>query len=93
VEFTWTDADPTNGNQFASTGKEFLLARNTNSDSPLLDRKVTIQKTNGKIEYVLGGGEYLAAGQIPTSGYKQADNYVYIAGAHADIEFAVLVMP
>lgn len=93
VEFTFGDCDPTNGNQFVSTGKELLIARSTNADSPSTDRKVTIQKTNGKIEYTLAAGEYLTAGQVPTSGYRQADNYVYIDGSHADIEFAVLVLP
>jgi hypothetical protein len=93
VEFTWTAADASNGNQFVSTGKEFLIARNVNADSPLLDRIVTVLKTNGQIEYTLSGGEYLVAGQIPTSGYRQADNYIYLDGSHADIEFAVLVLP
>jgi len=92
-EFTWTDADVANGNQFVSTGKEILLARNTNADSPLVDRKVTMHKTNGQIEHTLGGGEYLTSGQIPTTGWQQGDTYCYINGDHADIEFAVLVMP
>ncbi len=93
VEFAWADCDPVNGNQFASTGKELLLARNTNADSPAVSRKVTVQKTNGRIEYTLSADGNATAGQIPTSGHKQADNYVYVDGSHADIEFAVLVLP
>ncbi len=92
-EFTWTAADPTNGNQFVSTGKEILLARNVNADSPLVDRKVTVLKVNGQIEHTAAGGVFLTTGQIPATGWKQVDTYVYIDGAHADIEFAVLVMP
>ncbi len=89
VEFLWTAADAVNFNQFASTGKELLLAWNSGAS----DRKVTIQKTNGKVEYTLAAGEYLTAGQIPTSGYRQADTYVYVDGDHAEVEFAVLVLP
>ena len=94
VEFLWTAADAVNFNQFASVaGKEILLARNTNADSPAVSRKVTVHKTNGKIEYTLAGGAYVTVGQIPTSGFKQADTYVYVDGDHAELEFAVLVLP
>lgn len=92
-EFPWAAADAVNGNQFAGTGKEILMIRNVNADSPLVSRKITLLKTNGKIEYTLGGGEYATTGQIPTSGYRQVDTYVYVDGEHANIELAVLVMP
>jgi hypothetical protein len=92
-DFTWTAADASNGNQFASTGKEILLVRNVNAASPPVSRKVTLFHVKGKIEYTLGAGEFSSFGQIQTSGWKQTDNYVYVTGEHADIQLAVLVLP
>ena len=92
-EFTWQAADVANGNQFLSTGKEILLMRNVNADSPAVARKITLYKTSGTIEYTLGAGEYAASGVIPVTGWKQTDTYVYVNGAHADIEFAVVKEP
>jgi len=73
-----------------------LLVRNVNADSPLVSRLVTLYnlKANTTIEKTLGGGEHWTCGQLPTAGWKQAsDNLIYIDGAHADIEFVVLVLP
>lgn len=92
-EFTWTAGDASNNNSFASTGKEILMIRNVNADSPLVSRKVTLHKVQGKIEYTLGGGEFMCTGQIPTAGWKQSDNAIWVDPEHADIQFAVLVLP
>jgi hypothetical protein len=92
-DFVFTPADVVNGNQFLSTGKELLLMHNVNADSPPLSHKVTLFKTQGKMEYNLAGGAYDCCGQIPTAGWKQTDTYVYVTADSAEIELAVLVLP
>ena len=92
-EFEWTAADVGNGNQFLSTGKEILLVRNVNADSPPVSRIVTLHKTSGSVEKTVAAGEYWASGVIPTTGWKQTDTYVYVNGAHANLEFAVIKEP
>ncbi len=87
-EFVWAAADTTNFNRFASTGKEILLARNTDV-SP---HKVTRYKPAGKIEYTLGADDYLTTGQIPSSGWNQS-GYVNVDADSDTIEFAVLMLP
>ena len=56
-EFTWTAADISNFNAFASTGKEVLMIRNVNAASPLVSYTVTLHKVAGRIEVTLAGGE------------------------------------
>ncbi len=92
-EFTWTAADPVNYNSFASTGKEILCIRNLNADSPLVSHTVTLHKTNGKIQISIPGGDYYCTGQIPSTGWEQSGDVIWIDADDTDIEYAVLVLP
>lgn len=93
-EFPWTAADAGNFNAFASTGKEMLMIRNVNADSPVVSYTVTLHKVAGRIEITLGSGEYACTGQIPMAGWKQtSDSNVWVDAPNAEIEFAVLVLP
>lgn len=93
-EFTWTAADAVNYNAFSSTGKEILVVRNTNADSPLVSYTITLHKTNGKIQITIPGGDYYCTGQIPTAGWKQtSDSNVWVDAPNAQIEFAALMLP
>ncbi len=94
AEHTWTAADASNYNAFASTGKEILLVRNTNADSPVSSHMVTLHKTNGKVQLSIASGEYWCSGQIPQTGWKQSsDSNVWVDADSAEVEFSVLVMP
>ena len=94
AEFVWTAADTGNYNAFSSTGKEVLLIRNVNADSPSVSRTVTLHKTNGKIEITIPAGDYYCTGQIPSTGWKQtSDSNVWVDAASAEIEYSVLLLP
>lgn len=89
--FTFTAADTVNKNRFASsTGREELVIRNANADSPGVSRKVTLYRsTYGVVEYTLAAGEYVSTGLCPTTWRQSStDAYIWMDG-ETDIEFAV----
>lgn len=94
----WTAADVAEGNQFASTGKEILLARNADVTNP---HNVTITSTpepvtgrTGHItNYSIPASEFRVFQLFPVVGWKQNDGFIYVTADSAQIEFAVLRLP
>lgn len=94
---TWTAGDVANGNQFAHTGREVLLAKNTGVGA----RTITFQsKAIGgredpldNIAISIAAAGYRVWGPFDTKGWKQADNFVYFDVEHAEVQVIVLRMP
>src|SRR5574340_1738294 len=77
-QFTFVACDPVNGNQFACSGKDIVVARNVNASSPAVSRKLTLYKTNGQIQYYIPAGGYVYSGVIPTTGFSQSGTVVWV---------------
>lgn len=96
VALTWTGADVANGNQFQATGREILLARNTDT----LSHNVSVTsvadpygRTGNITNDAIAAGAFRVYQQFPITGWMQSDGYVYLNGDHATIQFAVLRLP
>ncbi len=97
VKVTLVSADPTNKEQFVSTGKELVLARNTGG-SPYT---VTINsapdpygRTADIASYSVPAGEIHVFGPFPVTGWKQAaSSYITLEASNAAIQWAVIVLP
>jgi hypothetical protein len=94
---TFTAADVANGNQFALTGREVLIARNVGAST----RTITFQTValSGRQDPLhnsaqnIAAGAYVAYGPIPVRGFRQTDNQLYVSASHAEVEFCVLRIP
>jgi hypothetical protein len=93
---TWTAADVANGNQFVTSGKEIVLARNVHADTA---RTVTVAstpilgRTKDITAFSIAAGAFAAFGPFPSEGWRQADGFVYLNASHVDIQFAVIAIP
>jgi len=94
---TFEAGDAVNGNQFTATGKELVIAHNTDGATAYA---ITIHSTpdpynrTGDIEgYNIPAGGYAVLGPFPRIGWMQSDGKVYIDVENAAIELAVIVLP
>jgi hypothetical protein len=99
ADFVWTAADVANGNSFACTGKELLLARNTDGATPYTVTITSVDDEKGRSEdigpYSLAAGDFAVFGVGLTTavGWRQTTNVINISGENAAVEFAVLRLP
>jgi hypothetical protein len=94
---TWTAADVANGNSFASTGREVVLANNTDSGShhvtmtssadPILGRTKDITSVS------VAAGAYVELGMPQVSGWQQSDGTVHLSADDATMKFLILRTP
>lgn len=98
-EFTaiaWEAATPApDGNKFAASGLDLLLIRNTGAsahDVTLLSVALPRFGRTGDVTESIPAGEYRAFGPLPTLGWQQSDNAIYVDADDAEIELAVLAL-
>lgn len=91
-----TGASGSSGNQFVSTGKELVIAQNTDA-SP---HTVTITSSNdpfGRAGTItaesIAAGAFHIFGPFPTPGWQQGDGMVYLEATDITVKFAVVVLP
>lgn len=98
TEVTFTAADASNKEQFALTGKELLLMRNTSADT---NYYVTIESTATQgtnresdiTEVDIPFGDVVVWGPTALDGWQQTDRNLYLEAENAAIEFAVITLP
>ena len=97
VAVTMTAADTANKNRFLSTGKELLIAQNTDAVNPYT---VTIYSTAdpyGRSKDItaesLVAGAIHVFGPFPQTGWQQTTGYIHVDGSNAAIKFGVVVLP
>ncbi len=93
---TWVAADTGNGNRFLSTGKEILLAKNTDSGShtfTVTSKANTKGRTGDMSAIAVAAGVERATQIFPQDGWKQTDGYIYVDASDATMYFAVLRIP
>ena len=95
ADFTFAAADLGNGNKFACTGKEILIARN----DAIAEKTLTISSVDDEknrdgdiTTYALASGDYaiFLQGMTNSKGWKQTDGTILLQASDADIFLAVL---
>lgn len=97
ADFTWTACDASNGNSCTHTGKELILAYNSNGSATAYTITVTsvadeLGRT-GDQTYSLGAGEYCVLGPYPVRGWRQSNGKLYFSSTNAELKFRVIRLP
>ena len=92
ADLTMTAANVSDKNQFAASGKDFLVAYNTGAGA----HTVTITSTmddngrTGDIVYALGAGELAVLGPLDLEGWVQTNWKIYLEADSAEVFLGVL---
>lgn len=95
---TWTAADVANKNSFVATGKEVLLARNSNTGSTAHTVSVTSvanrKNRTGDVNAVsIAAGATRMWSFRQLAGWVQSNGSIYLEANHNEILFAVVQVP
>lgn len=98
MTLTLLAADTTNKEKFQVTGKEILVAYNSNAGSTA--RTVTITsvadekgRTGDITTYSIAARKLFAFGPAQLAGWQQSDGYVYVEASDAEVLWGVLRLP
>lgn len=92
-DLTFTAADVVNGNQFAPTGREIVIARNTGGSGYLVTLVSVADPVTGRVGNVtktVAAGAFAFFEVNNLQGWQQADGNVYLDAANAAVTFAVI---
>ncbi len=95
---TWTAADNVNGNSVPWTGKELILAQNTDVGSQTVT-VTSVADREGRSDSHLTTASIAASayavvgGPFPSEGWRQTDGNIYLTASAATIKFAVIKLP
>lgn len=96
LDITWAAADAVNGNDFAFTGRELILARNDDAGAQTitLTSSADEKKRMGDITaYSIGIGEYAAFWAGGVQGWTQTGSKFFIDVSDANIFLAIVKIP
>ncbi|MCK4302831.1 MAG: hypothetical protein KAY24_01180 [Candidatus Eisenbacteria sp.] len=97
ADISWDAADAADKNEFDLTGRELILAWNTDGANPytVTVESVTDQcNREGDItDYSIGAGEIAMLGPIPVTGFRQSDGKCYLEASNLAVEFAIIRIP
>jgi len=95
---TWNDADSSNGNDFAMTGRDLVLVRNAHATDPKTYTVTSAADSQSRTKDITA--ESLTAGVVVVlgpfrnkSGWAQTSNKFYINGEDTNIKIAVILLP
>lgn len=94
---TWTAAETTDKEQFAITGRELLLIRNTSEDTPYHVTITSVDDPTGRTRHIsqvdIAFGATVVWGPVALTGWQQIDGNLYLEAEDAAIEYAVITLP
>jgi hypothetical protein len=97
VTVTMTAAIVADKEQFVATGKELVIAHNTNVGAQTVTITSAADETGRTKDITtdsLAAGAIRVYGPFPLPGWVQAGTqYIYLQAGHADIKFGVIVLP
>ncbi len=97
LDLAMTAADVGNKNQTPHTGRELLIAQNTDPTNPYTFTVTSVaddKKRTGDVgPYTLQAGELAFFGPVPVDGWRQADGNLQFEANNAAIKFAVIRVP
>jgi hypothetical protein len=98
VTVTWNDADSSNGNDFAMTGRDLVLVRNGHASAAKTYTVTSAADSQGRSKNITA--ESLVAGAVVClgpfrnkTGWAQSSNKFYIDGEDNNIKIAVILLP
>lgn len=96
ITLTATAADATNFEKMPFTGREILVAVNTNSGSTARSVTVTsvaspITGRTGDITVSIPAGAYRMIGPLAVEGFRQSDGYLYFQATHAEVKYLAIL--
>ena len=90
---SFTAANVTDKNEYITTGRELIIARNVGA-SPYT---VTVSSAPDKLgrtkditAYSIAANSVMMLGPVPLDGFKQTGGKVYLEASNASIEFAIV---
>ncbi len=94
VDVTMAAADVANGNQWACSGNDLLVAHNTGASA----YTVTVtsvadpitNRTGNITTYSLAAGDYAVFGPFGAVGWQQSDGYIYVDASNASVKLGVV---
>lgn len=96
VVVTMTAADTVNKEEFASTGKELVIAHNTGA-SPYTVTITSVADEYGRsgdiTAYSIAAGVIAAFGPFPVHGWRQSNDKIYLEANNIAVKFGVIVLP
>lgn len=96
ADVTFTAADVSNKNSFASTGREILLVFNSGASeytATITSAPDDLGRTKDIDAYALAAGDYALFGPVKQKGWKQSDGKVYLEANNAAVKFLVIRLP
>jgi hypothetical protein len=99
ADFTFAAGDVANGNSFVCTGKEVLLAYNSDGANPYYVTISSVDDEKGRSEditqYSLAAGDYavFGVGLTNSKGWKDTGGLINIAVENVAVQVAVLRIP
>lgn len=99
LDFTFAAGDVANKNYFTCTGREIILAYNSDGVNPYTFTVTSVDDEDNRSEdittYSLAAGEYamVGVGLTNAKGFKQTNGQIYLEAANAAIKFAILRLP
>ena len=96
VTATFTAADVANKEQFALTGKEIVVARNSGASARTVTiNSVAINGRTGDItaDSIAAGATHVYGPFNPDGGWAQTDGTLHLEADNAEVLFAVFVLP
>lgn len=94
LDFTFVGGNSADGYQFDATGREIILAWNTDDDTAYTFTVVSTVDENGRTgditSYSLGFGEVSGVGPFPLKGWAQTNGKININSNNDAVKFAVL---
>ena len=90
----FTAADVANGNSFPSTGREIIIAQNTDGAAAHTVTITSIADERGRTgditTYSIPANGFAAFAVTSTAGWKQSDGNIYLAASDAQVKFLIL---
>lgn len=93
---TLAAADVANGNQFAASGKDLIVAYNSGASS----HTVTITSVNDSLgrrgditAESIAAGAFRIYGPLPSAGWSQSDGTIQVSANHAEVLLGVIAVP
>jgi hypothetical protein len=99
ADITFAAADATSKNYFPCTGKEILIAYNSDEANPYTVTITSVDDEKGRSEdiaaYSLAAGDYavFGVGLTNAKGWKQTSGQIYLEASNEAVKFAVLRLP
>lgn len=97
ADITFAAANVSDKNQFVASGKDLVLAWNSNPTNPYTVTITSVAdptygRTGDITTYSLAAGEIACFGPLVLEGWSQTDGKIYLEASNAAIKFAVLTL-